>query len=206
MSSSAIDTYHREPCATCGHRHKHGEVSGCVATTSTNPDRWCPCTTYVQPNHTEAALTPYAGTSGWSGSETSEARARTEDADGTTRGRQQAVLAHLEDLGPQGTTWKELARAMGWHHGQASGALSVLHKEGRIARLAETRDRCQVYVLGQYVNDRETREHGRKRPERALTPVEQATLNGVFVELEEGDRTQMDPRLEILAKALRRLA
>lgn len=40
------------------------------------------------------------------------------------------------------------------HHGQASSVLSVLHKEGRLARLTEKRERCAVYVLPEYVGDR----------------------------------------------------
>jgi len=36
--------------------------------------------------------TPYAGTSGWSGSDTSERRVRRDDSDGTTAAGQQAAL------------------------------------------------------------------------------------------------------------------
>lgn len=61
----------------------------------------------------------------------------------------------------RGATWQEVALAIGLHHGAASGALSVLHKTGHIARLAETRTRCKVYVLPQYVLDRPTEPHGR---------------------------------------------
>jgi hypothetical protein len=53
-----------------------------------------------------------------------------------------------------GRTWKELADIQSWHHGQASGVLSVLHKEGLIARLIEKRNRCAVYVMPEYVNGR----------------------------------------------------
>ncbi len=51
-------------------------------------------------------------------------------------------------------TWKEIAQETGWHHGTASGALSVLHKVGAIARLAETRSRSAVYVLPAHVAGR----------------------------------------------------
>ena len=105
---------------------------------------------------------PYAGTSGWSGSSTSEHRARQHDRDGTTRERQRTVLGLLALAGGEGLTWKELAEATGWHHGQASGALSVLHKERLIVRLSETRSRCKVYALEEYVGTRETEKHGRK--------------------------------------------
>jgi hypothetical protein len=112
--------------------------------------------------HAEIPVLPYAGTSGWSGSPTSHARAVTADQSGTTSARQETVLGLLEYVGPFGVTWKELAEATDWHHGTASWALSVLHKDGMIARLATSRSRCRVYVLPEYVGDRETESHGRK--------------------------------------------
>lgn len=112
----------------------------------------------LTPNHPalrDIPELPYAGTSGWSGSDTSEERARTEDRDGTTTRRQIAVMQYLTQRGASGATWRELAEAMGWHHGQASGALSVLHKTGHIARLVQRRDRCAVYVRWEYRGDRD---------------------------------------------------
>lgn len=108
---------------------------------------------------------PYAGTSGWSGSDTSRARALEADASGVTGRRQRDTLALLDRVGPWGVTWAELSRLLGCHHGTASGVLSVLHKTGRIARLAERRDRCKVYVRPEYVSDRETEPHGRRTVE-----------------------------------------
>jgi DNA-binding MarR family transcriptional regulator len=61
----------------------------------------------------------------------------------------------LEEARIEGLTWRELSDRTGWHHGTASGALSVLHKEGLIARLEERRDRCQIYVLPEFVLGRE---------------------------------------------------
>jgi len=94
----------------------------------------------------EQPLLPYAGTSGWSGSDTSRERARSQDQDGTTVSRQNAVLELLEGHGHKGLTWKELSDLTGWHHGSASGVLSVLHKAGLIERLTLKRNRCAVYV------------------------------------------------------------
>jgi hypothetical protein len=108
---------------------------------------------------------PTRHSSGWSGSDTSHERALTEDADGTTSDRQRRVLLHLTARGSEGTTWKELGNALGWHHGQASGALSNLHKEGHVARLATVRrSRCAVYVLPHHVDGRETATQGRDGP------------------------------------------
>lgn len=119
---------------------------------------------------------PYAGTSGWSGSATSHDRADREDHDGTTPYRQRYVIALLRGRHAngaatwgrdEGVTWKELADGTGWHHGQASGVLSVLHKTGRIARLTERRNRCAIYVLPEYVQGRETAAHGGRHSYKA---------------------------------------
>jgi len=107
-------------------------------------------------------ITPYAGTSGWSGTDTSLRRAHEDDRDGTTTRRQRITLAALSGAGPGGLTWKELARVAEWHHGQASGVLTILHMAGRITRLTEKRDRCRVYVLPEYVNDRDTEPYARR--------------------------------------------
>ena len=104
---------------------------------------------------------PYAGTSGWSGSDTSRERAVREDEDGTTTSRQKMVLAFAAERGEEGITYPDLCERFEWHHGQASGALSVLHKESHLARLTETRDRCAVYVLPTMIADRPTAPHGR---------------------------------------------
>lgn len=105
---------------------------------------------------------PYSGTSGWSGSDTSRTRAVTSDRDGTTTARQQKVLDLLSSRGYDGVIWHDVAAEFGWHHGTASGVLSVLHKEGAIVRLAETRNRCKVYVSVDQVEGRASEAHGRK--------------------------------------------
>lgn len=104
---------------------------------------------------------PYAGTSGWSGSDTSKGRAIEADTTGVTGRRQLAVLSYLGGCGAYGATWQELARVLDMHHGTASGTLSGLHKGGRIARLADKRNRCKIYVLPECVNGRETEKQGR---------------------------------------------
>lgn len=105
---------------------------------------------------------PYAGTSGHSGGDTSRERAERDDGDGTTTHRQRTVMDYLSRRLDHGATWKEVGSRFGWHHGQASGVLSVLHKTGHIERLTERRDRCSVYVLPEYVAGRDTIAHGGK--------------------------------------------
>lgn len=104
----------------------------------------------------ELPVLPYAGSSGHSGSEASKERADHDDLTGITGRRQRIIIAALRVHAEHGMTWREYASAYGLHHGQASGPLSVLHKEGRIERLANKRNRCHVYVLPEYVHGRET--------------------------------------------------
>ena len=116
--------------------------------------------------HTDTPFLPYNGTSGWSGSNTSKERAEWNDNSGITGRNQRIALKFLSLEGEHGLTWVELAAITQWHHGASSGVLSVLHKEGAIARLSEVkRDRCKVYVHPDYVLGRTTDVHGRKPKE-----------------------------------------
>ena len=103
----------------------------------------------------------YGGTSGWSGSDTSQTRAATNDTNGRTAGIQARVLRMATLAGSHGITVMDVKNATGEHHGNASSALSNLHKDKRLARLSERRDRCKVYVLPDYVFGRETEQQGR---------------------------------------------
>ena len=100
-------------------------------------------------------LLPYAGTSGWKGSEASRDRAFIDDANGTTSLRQRVALKRVWDQEFRGLTWKELGEIENIHAGQSSGVLSVLHKEGLVVRLKERRNRCSIYVAPVYVKERE---------------------------------------------------
>jgi hypothetical protein len=91
---------------------------------------------------------PYDGTAGFVRRDASERRARDEAADGTATARQHAVLAHLRTVGETGATWAEAGDALGLHHGQISGALSVLHLAGEVFALRKKRNRSHVYVHG----------------------------------------------------------
>lgn len=126
---------------------------------------------------------PYAGTSGWSGSDTSHARAVTADTCGETAHRQSVALRLLGAAGHAGLTWRELSGQTGWHHGQASGALSALHKSGRVVRLREVRGRCKVYTLPQFVDERPAEAHGRRRS--AADVERQAVLEWLWRQADE---------------------
>lgn len=117
--------------------------------------------TYPEPDGTQ--------TTGHAGSETSRDRATSERDSGTTTERQHTVLLLLGQQGSYGMTVAELRERTGLHHGQASSALTNLHRSNRIDRLTETRDRCKVYVLPQHVNARAVEAPGRTKANRPVT-------------------------------------
>jgi len=93
---------------------------------------------------------PYNGKSGHvAASKTSTARALHEDATGVTGKRQIAILDVL-DTAEFGKTWAELGNELNLHHGQISGALSVLHNAGRVFALRRERNRSQIYYHCKY--------------------------------------------------------
>ena len=96
------------------------------------------------------AFVPYNGTAGWSGTDTSEQRALDNIHSGRELNNQQLALHLLKKAGANGLTWKELATTTGWHHGTASGVLSVLHQSGATVRTVKTRNRCKIYVHQNY--------------------------------------------------------
>ena len=71
--------------------------------------------------------------------------------------RLKTVLLAVRDTDDRGATWKEVAAELGLHHGQASGALSNLHRMGDVFQLRKTRDGCHPYVhaafRGNYFDD-----------------------------------------------------
>lgn len=143
----------------------------------------------------EPAL-PYAGTSGWSGSETSRSTAVDEDNDGRTLDKQQKALRAFDTHNTYGQgedahyigrsyglTWRELDTLTSWGHGSTSRVLSDLHKAGLLARLSEVRNRCKVYVLPEYVAGRETEPHGGRGGDR-LTDADRMTVRQAADEAE----------------------
>jgi len=101
----------------------------------------------------ELTYLPYNGTAGWSGTDTSEQRALDNIQSGRELNNQQKALHLLKHMGKLGLTWKELAQETGWHHGTASGVLSVLHQSGAIVRLYSARNRCKIYVHQDFKDD-----------------------------------------------------
>jgi hypothetical protein len=112
----------------------------------------------------ELPATPYAGTSGWSGSDTSRERAKRNDANGTTSTTQHAILDAVESSGFHGMTIADIREQFpDRHHGTLSGALTVLHMEGHLLRLAAKRSACKIYVAPRYRSGRDIEQPTRNR-------------------------------------------
>jgi hypothetical protein len=90
------------------------------------------------------------GTGGYVDRPSSKARAMRESHNGKFSARQQLILAHLERAGGDGMTWQQLAKELGFHHGQVSGCLSNLHRSGFVFMVVEQRDKCHPYVHFKY--------------------------------------------------------
>jgi hypothetical protein len=128
----------------------------------------------------------YGGSSGWSGTDTSRARAADADSTGKTARRQHMILAALGTCGQTGATWREMLDIVAAddptvHHGTISGALSNLHRDGRVALLAETRpqQRSKVYVLPEHVAGRPTIAPRSNRPVAAVVKYVCVKCGGV---------------------------
>lgn len=98
----------------------------------------------------------YPNSSGHSGSETSQARAEREDSTGITGKRQRQVYAYVQGHLHGGATCAETERDLGLGHGAASGALTRLHRAGKLTRLMRERDGQQVYVHPVFVHPMES--------------------------------------------------
>lgn len=130
-------------------------------------------------------ITPYAGSSGHSGSETSRERAEDRDSSGLTAQTQRRLYVMIKNQQEIGMTVAEARNALpSDHHGTISGALSNLHMKGLITRLTEKRGRCQVYVLPEHVEGRETVPQRRNKRE-VLTEDDQRVLTLAVLALAE---------------------
>src|SRR5699024_8267421 len=66
---------------------------------------------------------------------------------------QRRVLSMLRDAGPRGLTVHEVTPHLP-HHGASSAVLSALQTKGLTVRLQERREKCEVYVLPEFVQGR----------------------------------------------------
>jgi hypothetical protein len=88
---------------------------------------------------------PYNNTAGYVNQPASVERAATEATTGAATKRAQDILKLLSNH-DEGLTYQQVCELMNLHHGQASGALSILHKSGLVFMLKEKRNKCHPYV------------------------------------------------------------
>jgi ribosomal protein S25 len=116
------------------------------------------------------AMVPYGKTgSGHAGNATSKERQVAADASGLTGQRQRATLDAVELAAAHGVTAAEMEQVLGVGHGQASSALSHLHRAGHIRRITERRSKQEIYVLPEHVGGR-TESPYNPRPEQRKHP------------------------------------
>lgn len=100
----------------------------------------------TDPAHVDLPVRPYTQegreSAGWSGTDTSR------DAEPIRAASQRAIYAFVAGQGAAGATVAEVRATTGYHHGIASGALSVLAKQGHLTMTDRKRGRCRVYVAG----------------------------------------------------------
>lgn len=119
---------------------------------------------------TEQLMVPYGNTgSGHAGNDTSRDRQEIQDASGLTGRRQKATLEAIELSAKYGVTSAEMEDLLGVGHGQASSALSHLHRAGHIRRIKERRNKQEIYVLPEHVGDRKESPYN-PRPEQRKHP------------------------------------
>lgn len=179
-------------CPEC-RQGKHDNCTGQALDPRTDEMTQCPC----QRLDHGIPFKTYAGTTGHSGTDTSRERVEREDNDGTTSRRQSEVWLLVSQSGLRGMTVKELREVSGLHHGQASSALTNLHRGGALRRLTERRDRCKVYVTPPWVLSRDCEPYARRQPDRAAE-LEEAVkdhLDALDFELQSGQHVQWPERL-----------
>lgn len=115
--------------------------------------------------------------------------------------RSREVFYTVAGAGQYGMNWVEVARNLNLHHGQASGALSSLHRRGFVARLTEKRDRCSVYVANRYLLDRDTIPYPSEKPAEVsesdeCTRIECQTVLAMYESL-QAENARLKERLAV---------
>lgn len=130
--------------------------------------------------------------SGHAGNATSKERQIAADASGMTETRQRQTLSLVGGTGHDGLVVAELEQLLGVGHGQASSALSHLHRAGKVVRLRSRRNKQELYVTPEHVNGREQSPYNqrlnRKHPKfyadttvlEAMRTAELPTTEGMY--------------------------
>lgn len=123
----------------------------------------------TSPSSSDDPYLAYEGSSGSAPVSTSIAAVAALDMNGITAKAQRLALILTAQSGTRGVTIADLREKHGsLHHGRMSSALTNLHIAARIVALKEKRDHCGVYVLPEFVGDREVRPY--KRQGKGIDP------------------------------------
>lgn len=133
----------------------------------------------------EDLMKPYPGMgSGHAGNDTSRERQERNDASGVTSLVQRAALGILANMQSEGLTAAEFEDSMGIGHGQASSALSHLHRAGKIKRVKMRRKRHEIYVLPECVNGREESPYRpRLKPAKPARDISDDQLRAIMMDV-----------------------
>ncbi|HCB59131.1 MAG TPA: hypothetical protein DEP82_14750 [Arthrobacter bacterium] len=153
--------------------------------------------------HSAPPMVPYGRTgSGHAGNGSSRERQEIQDASGLTASRQKKALEMVEYAAGHGITVGELEDTLLIGHGQASSALSHLHRAGHVCRIKERRNKQEIYVLPGQVGERKESPYN-PRPERKhpkfhsdATVVNAMTMAGL--DLDTGTYAKVRKFLEAL--------
>jgi len=135
------------------------------------------------------------------GSETSRERQERLDASGVTSLVQRGVMAHLALMKAEGATAADVEDTFGIGHGQASSALSHLHRAGLVRRVKMRRKRHEIYVLPEFVNGREESPYRpRLKPERHPRELSKDRILGIM--MDAGVDESLYPEIRKVIEAL----
>lgn len=160
-----------------------------------------------------SALYPYAGTSGWTSTDTSRDRALHADSTGLTRDRHIKTMALLEAADAYGRTCYEVedqqGRVPAWHHGVVSGAFTRGRRIGDICMLKEMRGRgrgkkAHVHVHRDYVNGREVIPYRHQSLKKALHELQALLELGEVQEALQYIAEMLAPPLAVVPPPRRR--
>jgi len=118
------------------------------------------------------------------------------------------VMCSVREAGEEGLTWHEVAQENGLHHGQASAALSNLHRLGHVFTLREKRGKCHPYIATEYrgsffddeVYDEPAKTKASEEKEAVMELVE-AIENYLHIASAFGD---LHPQEKLLSEALKK--
>lgn len=140
------------------------------------------------------------GTGGWSEDGASRDRAVREALDGTFSERLRKIRDLAYEMGVVGITFKDVDEQLGTHHGQSSGALTNLHKQGALYRMTVyRRDRCSVYIHPDHAH--------RFLPEELMTSPAESKAERLRRELADNQKVieQLRDEVQMLRRRLNAL-